>query len=113
MVEEAREPTTVAASAGTQIMETEGTEDNISGEEPILYMELDCRIHPKLNFPPVGTFEVYDSLNIDHGDDYLKVVKELHGINNLGTFSIQSDDYQRYLDKEVVVRGIAIPLTCL
>ena len=79
-------------------------------EQKILYMLLDCRNYPALNFPPVGTFEVYDALNIDHGDDYLKVVKQFYG-RNLGTFSIQSDDFERYVGKKIVIRGKEIELT--
>ena len=78
-------------------------------------MLLDCRNYPALNFPPVGTFEVYDALNIDHGDDYLKVVKQFYG-RNLGTFAIQSDDFERYVGKKMVVmnldwRGIGLWVT--
>ena len=91
-------------------METDNTNSrDPSAEDPkILYMQLDCRNHPAHNFPPVGTFEVYDALNIDHGDDYLKVVK--YG-KDLGTFSIQSDDIQRYVGKKLVIRGREMELT--
>ena len=114
VVEESDNPNTDSSNSlpsghGTETNGTDSSEPN--AEEPkILYMLLDCRNYPALNFPPVGTFEVYDALNIDHGDDYLKVVKQFYG-RNLGTFSIQSDDIQRYVDKKLVIRGNEIDLT--
>ena len=79
-------------------------------ESPILHMMLDCRNFPALNFPPVATYEVYDALNIEHGDDPLKVVKAGWG-RTLGTFEIQSDDISSYINTVLTIRGNRIPLT--
>ena len=78
--------------------------------DPILAMLLDCRNYPDLNFPAVKEYEVCDALNIDHGDDPLKVVKPGWG-RNIGTFEIHSDDLERYVDKSLTIRGHEISLT--
>ena len=75
----------------------------------ILYMLLDCRNHPDLNFPPVSEIEVCDALLLNHSDDEHKAVKKFWG-RNLGTYGIESTDMDRYVDSEVVIRGHTIKL---
>ena len=75
----------------------------------ILYMLLDCRNHPDLNFPPVSEVEVCDALLLDHSDDEHKAVKKFWG-RNLGTYGIESTDMERYVDSNVVIRGHTIKL---
>ncbi len=65
-------------------------------EAEIMFMLLDCRNHPDLNFDPVKESEVCEALHIDHADDPLKAVKTYHA-NRKGTFGIQSPDMTRYV----------------
>lgn len=88
----------------TRSQNTEEEED-----DEILYILLDCRSHPDLNFPTVKEFEVCDALNIDFGEDIHKAVKTMFG-TNLGTFKIESDDMGQYVDKQLVIRGHKIDL---
>lgn len=83
------------------------TPTNDDGE--ILYMLLDCRNHPDLNFPPVREIEVCDALMLDHAEDVHKAVKKFWG-KNLGTFGIESTDMDSYVDTSVVIRGHSIKL---
>ncbi len=84
------------------------TEQSPENEE-ILFMLLDCRNHPDLNFNPVKEIEVCEALHIQHADDLHKAVKTYEG-NRKGTFGIQSTDMERYVGTNLVIRGHEIPL---
>ena len=77
--------------------------------EEILYMLMDCRNYPDLNFSPVKEIEVCEALHIQHADDPHKAVKTYEG-NRKGTFGIQSTDMERYVGTSLVIRGYEIPL---
>ena len=96
-------PTTVQSN-GT----SSRTEDDV-GNDKILYMLLDCRNNPELNFEPVKEFEVCDALHLNHADDPHKAVKTYFG-NRQGTFGIQSTDMSRYVGTTLVIRGHEIQL---
>ena len=78
-------------------------------EEEILYMQLDCRSHPDLNYPPVREMEVCDALMLAHADDPFKAVRTFRG-KDVGLYSIESKDMERYLDTTLVIRGHEIKL---
>ena len=79
-------------------------------EGEIIYMLLDVRNNPDLNFDPVKEVEVCAALHIDHSDDPHKAVKTFRG-NREGTFAIESTDMTRYVGTSLVIRGHSIPLT--
>ena len=83
--------------------------DNGDNENEILYMLLDCRNHPELNFEPVKEWEVCDALHLNHAEDPHKAVKTYFG-NRQGTFGIQTVDYTRYVGTSLVIRGHDIQL---
>jgi hypothetical protein len=79
-------------------------------EEPILFMMLDCRSHPDLNFPTVKEYEVCDALNIEFADDIQpKKLRTMYG-KNLGTFRIEAQDMTKYVGRKLVIRGHEIDL---
>ena len=86
---------------------TEGTEEE--SEDKILFMLLDVRSHPQLNFPAVKEVEVCDALLLDFAHDPHKAIKEGWG-SNLGTFRIESIDMKQYVGKSLTIRGVQIPL---
>ena len=91
---------------------TSGNASNASGtnEEPaILYMLLDVRNHPDLNFPTVSENEVCDALVVDFPNDPHKAVKTYWGAM-LGTFAIESANMEQYIGKSLTIRGHSIPL---
>ena len=100
------------ATGSTTNNNDDGSKNTIDTTVPndILYMLLDCRNCPELNFTPVKEVEVCAALQLDHADDPHKAVKTFWG-RNLGTFGIQSTDMSRYVDKHLVIRGHKIQLT--
>ena len=54
--------------------------------------------------------EIIRALEIDHSDDYTKGVAPMQA-SLKGLFRIDSDDYQRYIDKTVVIRGVELKIT--
>ena len=91
---------TTAADASNTVQETENT---------ILFMLLDLRNHPHLQFPEVTEVEVCDALLIEFADDPHKAIKKGWG-RTLGTFRIESTDMEKYVDKNLTIRGVPIPL---
>ena len=73
--------------------------------DDIQYMIIDCR-----NFAwvwnQVGIVEVIAALQIDHEEDFSKSVGRLKP----GLWSLDSDDFQRYIGKSIKVRGHDIQL---
>ena len=98
------------AGEGDAQSSTNPSSRNEEEEDEILYMQLDCRNHPDLNFPPVRVVEICDALMTDHQDDPHKAVKALWG-RYLGVFCIESKDMNRYVDKSLIVRGHEIKLS--
>ena len=84
---------------------------NDSGEnnDDIIYMLLDCRNYPDLNFEPVKEMEVCAALHLEHADDPHKAVKTYRGQRE-GTFGIESTNMARYVGTHLVIRGHEIKL---
>ena len=78
--------------------------------EAILFLRLDCRNHPDLNFPPVTEREVCQALKLVHPNDPHKAVKSFQEV---GTFGIESVEMEKYLDTKLIIRGHEIPLTAV
>ena len=81
--------------------------DETPQQENIVYIEIDCRKAIWWN-SQVKIGEVMEAVEKEHSEDYTKSVNYLRG--QLGVFKIQSDDYKRYIDKSITIRGITIPL---
>ena len=69
--------------------------------DDILYLQLDCRSYPDLNFPRVMEYEVCDALCVEFEDDVHKAVKTGRGMQ-IGTFRIESENMQQYMGKSYV-----------
>ena len=78
-------------------------------DDEILYVLLDCRNHPDLNFPRVLEYEVCDALNVDFAEDVHKAVNTGRGMQ-IGTFRIESEDLQQYVGKTLTIRNHPIEL---
>ena len=89
----------------------EGGTDNASNdpEGEILFMVLDVRNHPDLNFPLVNETEVCDALLQKHPNDPHLAVKAGWG-SRLGTFIVESTEMDAYLGTSLEIRGHSIPL---
>ena len=96
--------------ATSEDMETPLEPTTAPEEGEIIYMLLDVRNNPDLNFDPVKEVEVCAALHIDHADDPHKAVKMFRG-NREGTFAIESTNMSRYVGTSLVIRGHSIPLT--
>ena len=70
----------------------------------IHHMEIDTR-RPQWAFQPVDEEEILDALNIDHKDDFSKDVKHMARFNKklLGLFTLDCDEYYRYVGKSVCI----------
>ena len=75
----------IEAEADPDESTTETVTDNINNSNDdddnsdILYMLLDCRNYPDLNFNPVKEVEVCAALQLDHADYHHKAVKTFWG----------------------------------
>lgn len=78
-------------------------------EDEILYLLLDCRNHPDLNFPRVLEYEVCDALDAEFAEDVHKAVKTGRGMQ-IGTFRIESENMQQYVGKKMRIRNHDIEL---
>ena len=106
------QPSTATASTNPQSTESnqpsEEETNEVDNDPPqgdIQYMIIDCR-----NFAwvwnEVGIVEVIAALQVDHEEDYSKSVGRLKP----GLWSLDSDDFQRYIGKSIKVRGEDIQL---
>ena len=87
----------------------DGTVEMSEDEGDVLFMVLDVRNHPDLNFPLVNETEVCDALLQKHASDPHLAVKAGWG-SRLGTFVIESTDMQPYVGSSLDIRGYDIPL---
>ena len=99
----------IESVAISEEMET-SVEPTAPEEGEIIYMLVDVRNNPDLNFDPVKEVEVCATLHIDHADDPHKALKTFRG-NREGTFAIESTNMTRYVGTSLVIRGHSIPLT--
>ena len=99
-----------AAASSTEGDQTRSFEQ--SDERPmqcdIIFMILDVRSHPDLNFPPVSETEVCDALLQKTSDPHLAVKTGM--FDRLGTFTIESIDMAPYEGMTLSIRGHDIPL---
>jgi len=76
----------------------------------IIHMEIDTRRYdwclPKNR---VKISEVINAVEKNHRDDNTKSITPLKG--HVGVFKIEAEDYSRYINKTVVIRGIEIDVT--
>ena len=75
----------------------------------IIFILLDVRNHPDLNFPPVNDTEVCDALLQKHASDPHLAVKAGWG-SRLGTFVVESIDMLPYVGTSLEIRGHDIAL---
>ena len=75
----------------------------------ILFMILDVRNNPDLNFPLVNETELCYALLQKHPNDPHLAVKAGWG-SRLGTFVIESTDMDAYIETTLEIRGHSIPL---
>ena len=54
--------------------------------------------------------EIINALEIEHSDDFTKGVQPMPKYL-LGVYRIDSNDYTRYIDKTITVRGVTLKLT--
>ena len=101
--------TTPAQESNNQTHLSNNTNED---EGEILFIRLDFRRYPSMNFPAVEEGEVCDALMLDHSDDPYKAIKRGWG-RNLGTYVIESKDMNRYVNKSVVIRGKEIQLEAI
>ena len=101
----------VGTSSGTPEDDATGnpTVEVCEDEGDILFMVLDVRNHPDLNFPLVNETEVCDALLQKHASDPHLAVKAGWG-SRLGTFVIESTDMLPYVGTFLDIRGHEIPL---
>ena len=99
---------TVTGTPEGDVTETAG---GSAGEEEgeILFMVLDVRNHPDLNFPLVNETEVCDALLQKHANDPHLAVKAGWG-SRLGTFVVESTEMGTYVGSSLDIRGHEIPL---
>ena len=89
---------------------TDGSAGGMGEEEgEILFMVLDVRNHPDLNFPLVNETEVCDALLQKHANDPHLAVKAGWG-SRLGTFVVESTEMGAYVGSTLDIRGHEIPL---
>ena len=103
-VQELVEDNVADANDETPLETTEATEVERDVND-IRYIIIDCRL-PEWVWNQVKAIEVIDALQIDHQDDYSKSVGRL----KTGIWSLDSDDFSRYLGKSITIRGVAIDL---
>ena len=96
-----------AMESGNDTNDSNTTANEDEGE--VIFMILDVRNHPDLNFPPVSETEVCDALLKKHPGDYHLAVKA-GWASRLGTFAIESQDIDSYLGSTLNIRGHDIPL---
>ena len=83
--------------------------DNVNNDEgidlnDISHMEIATR-RPEWSCNNVKRVEIVRALEMDHREDFTKSVEPLRN-HLLGLFRIDSDDYSRYLNRSITVRGI-------
>ena len=77
-------------------------------QEKFFHMEIDTRkAEWWRNTVKIG--EVIHAVEKEHRDDITKSVNFLKG--QFGVYKLDADDFTRYIDKTVVIRGIEIPFT--
>ena len=78
-------------------------------QETISHMEIDTRRYEWWN-NPVKLIEVIKAIEVEFREDYTKSVTAMKG-NLYGLFKLDSDDYEQYKDKSVIIRGIELKFT--
>ena len=81
-------------------------------EETIDHFEIDTR-RPEWCWQPIKLFEVCDAIEKEHEEDVTKSVEPMGRERKslMGIFRLDSDDYQRYVDKSLEIRGVKLPIT--
>ena len=84
----------------------------VEEEQVIDHFEIDTR-RPEWCWQPIKLFEVCDAIEKEHEDDVTKSVEPMGRARKslMGIFRLDSDDYQRYVDKSLKIRGITLPIT--
>ena len=79
-----------------------------SQEEPqeIQFMIIDCRSFAWI-WNQVNIVEIISAVQVDHEEDYSKSIGRL----KTGLWSLDSDNFERYVGKSIKIRGVDIPLT--
>ena len=82
-------------------------------EEPTIdHFEVDTR-RPEWCWKPIKLFEVCDAIEKEHEDDVTKSVEAMGRERKalMGIFRLDTDDFQRYVDKSLKIRGVSLPIT--
>lgn len=105
-----------ATGEGSSTAQPEGTPEGNPAEDSgsstdndIIFMILDVRNHPDLNFPMVDETEVCDALLQKHASDPHLAIKAGWG-SRLGTFVVESTDILPYVNTSLNIRGHDIAL---
>ena len=88
-----------------EVLETTDPPEPERDINDIRYMIIDCRF-PCWVWNQVKLIEVIDALQIDHEEDYSKSVGRL----KTGIWSLDSDNFSRYVGKTITIRGVDINL---
>ena len=90
-----------------------GDTDSVNGppqeeeeQQEIQFMIIDCRSFDWI-WNQVSIVEIIEAVEIDHEEDYTKSIGRL----KTGLWSLDSDNFQRYVGKSIKIRGVDIPLT--
>ena len=101
--------TEVVSDVQTEVITTETVTDEnpVPSNDDIMHMDIDCRkaVWWK-NQVKVG--EVMEAVEELHSDDFSKAVNYVRGVR--GVFKVDADDYTRYLNTTVTIRGVQVPL---
>ena len=106
-IDGAKETFAASSTEGDQTRNFEQSDDPAK-QGDIIFMILDGRSHPDLDFPPVSETEVCDTLLQKTSDPHLAVKTGM--FENLGTFTIESIDMAPYEGLTLSIRGHDIPL---
>ena len=85
--------------------ETTETTEIVNDPLDISYMIIDCRVFNWV-WKQIKMIEVIDALEVDHAEDFTKSVGRL----KTGIWSLDSDDFSRYIGKSIRIRGVDVQL---
>ena len=80
-----------------------------SDDDEISHMEIDTR-RWEWYHDVVKKIEIIRAIEYEHSDDFTKSIKEMRPPLN-GIYKLDSDDFERYKDKSIEVRGVTLPIT--
>ena len=78
----------------------------------MICVEVNTR-RPEWCWKPIKLFEVCNALEKEHEDDVTKAVESMGRERKalMGIFRLDTDDFKRYVDKNLKIRGVLLPIT--